>query len=105
MLDSIYARAKATALQNLREDFVSKPPARLPPGFAVFAVPSGQVIDAIDKAFQGAIVEVQAMRPVPLWQRLRVTWIGSQCPPSVGITALQALLLAGSFWFVFTQWK
>jgi len=64
-----------------------------------------EAIDAIDKAFQGAVAEVQTTTPVPWWQRLRVTWIGSQCPPSVGITALQALLLAGSFWYVGTQWK
>jgi hypothetical protein len=103
-LGPIYSRAKAAALQNLHSPGLT--PA--PPGFVPFdpdGIPSGEVIDAIDKAFQGAIAEVQAMKPVPWWQRLRVTWVGNRCPPSVGITALQALLLAGAFWYALTQWQ
>ena len=88
-LNSIYMNVRADAVMNL--------PPRL--------VARGMVIDAVDKAFQAAVAKVKAMTPVPWWQRLRVTWIGNQCPPSVGITALQALLLGAAFWYVSTQWK
>jgi hypothetical protein len=88
-LDSIYMNVRADAVMNL--------PPRL--------VARGMVIDAVDKAFQVAVAKVKAMTPVPWWQRLRVGWIGNQCPPSVGITALQSLLLAGAFWYVHAQWK